>query len=51
VGPASDVVESAGKWDAAGKNALALWKNLVEHDFAAVNLQLQKAHFKPLVVK
>ena len=49
--PTADLAASAEKWNAAGSDSLARWKNVLSQDLAAVNSQLQKANLKPLAVK
>ncbi|MGB7844049.1 MAG: hypothetical protein WBL63_00410 [Candidatus Acidiferrum sp.] len=51
VAPASDVTTAAERWDAASKDALARWKNIVDQECVGVNSLLQTANLKPLGVK
>jgi len=49
--PTADVATSAAKWDAAGEESLAHWKQLLATDRMRVNTLLQKSNLKPLVLE
>jgi photosystem II stability/assembly factor-like uncharacterized protein len=51
VAPSSDVTTAAEKWEAASRDGLSRWKNVIEKALAAANSKLQKAKLKPLVVQ
>jgi hypothetical protein len=51
VAPTSDLRKAAEAWDAAGSDALARWKVVVERDLIGVNSKLEKAKLKLLVLK
>jgi hypothetical protein len=51
VAPTSDLRKAAEAWDAAGRDALARWKVVVERDLIGVNSKLEKAKLKLLVLK
>jgi len=51
VAPTPDVTTAAEAWDAASKDALARWKNVVERDLVELNAKLAQANLKPLVVR
>jgi photosystem II stability/assembly factor-like uncharacterized protein len=51
VAPSSDVTIAAQKWQATAQEVLAAWKNILEHDVAKTNAELQKANLQPLAIK
>ena len=51
VAPSLDVLASAERWQAAHKDALAGWKNLLEQVRAGLNPRLEKENLKPLIAK
>jgi hypothetical protein len=51
VAPSADVVTAAAAWHASSNQALALWKTILDQDFAAINANLQAANLQPLAPK
>jgi len=51
VAPASDLTAAAERWDAARKDTLAQWKNVLEQVRVELIAKLQNADRKPLVLK
>jgi len=49
--PSLDVLAATERWQAAHKDALAGWKNLLEQIRAGLNPRLEKENLKPLIAK
>jgi len=51
VAPVPDVLTAAARWQAAGKDALAQWREVVEQARGEINARLEKAQLKPIVLQ